>query len=76
MIQRAHVGVGISGREGMQAVMASDYSIGQFRLFFYFFFFIYFFIFYISFQVPPTSSSHPWSAVVQTPLFGRPLLFL
>jgi len=31
MIQEAHVGVGISGQEGMQAVNASDYAIGQFR---------------------------------------------
>ncbi|KAJ3445333.1 putative phospholipid-transporting atpase [Anaeramoeba flamelloides] len=31
MIQAAHVGVGISGNEGMQAVNASDYSIAQFR---------------------------------------------
>ncbi|KAA6389528.1 MAG: putative Phospholipid-transporting ATPase 3, partial [Streblomastix strix] len=31
MIQKAHIGVGISGNEGMQAVMASDYSIAQFR---------------------------------------------
>lgn len=31
MIQRARVGVGISGREGLQAACASDYSIGQFR---------------------------------------------
>ena len=31
MIQMAHVGVGISGQEGMQAVNASDYAIGQFR---------------------------------------------
>ncbi len=31
MIQNAHVGVGISGQEGMQAVNASDYAIGQFR---------------------------------------------
>eukprot|EP00762_Andalucia_godoyi_P004804 ANDGO_07205.mRNA.1 Phospholipid-transporting ATPase 3 len=31
MIQAAHVGVGISGLEGMQAARASDYSIGQFR---------------------------------------------
>lgn len=31
MIQSAHVGVGISGQEGMQAVNASDYSIAQFR---------------------------------------------
>ena len=30
MIQMAHVGVGISGQEGMQAVNASDYAIGQF----------------------------------------------
>ncbi|KMZ61764.1 putative Phospholipid-transporting ATPase [Zostera marina] len=30
MIQAAHVGVGISGLEGMQAVMASDFSIAQF----------------------------------------------
>ena len=31
MIQKAHVGVGISGLEGLQAAGASDYSIGQFR---------------------------------------------
>ncbi|RKO94826.1 hypothetical protein BDK51DRAFT_24179, partial [Blyttiomyces helicus] len=31
MIQAAHVGVGIAGEEGMQAVMASDYAIAQFR---------------------------------------------
>ncbi|KAM9807757.1 phospholipid-transporting ATPase ID [Neosynchiropus ocellatus] len=31
MIQTAHIGVGISGQEGMQAVLASDYSIAQFR---------------------------------------------
>lgn len=31
MIQAAHVGVGISGQEGMQAVNSSDYAIGQFR---------------------------------------------
>ncbi|XP_053599624.1 probable phospholipid-transporting ATPase IA isoform X4 [Plodia interpunctella] len=31
MIQRASVGVGISGVEGLQAVCASDYSIAQFR---------------------------------------------
>jgi len=31
MIQAAHIGVGISGQEGMQAVMASDFSIAQFR---------------------------------------------
>lgn len=27
----AHIGVGISGQEGTQAVMSSDYSFGQFR---------------------------------------------
>ena len=31
MIQAAHIGVGISGNEGMQAVMASDFAIAQFR---------------------------------------------
>lgn len=31
MIQAAHVGIGISGQEGMQAVLASDYAIAQFR---------------------------------------------
>ncbi|KAI8829565.1 hypothetical protein BJ741DRAFT_712833 [Chytriomyces cf. hyalinus JEL632] len=31
MIQEADIGVGISGKEGLQAVMASDYAIGQFR---------------------------------------------
>ena len=29
MIQSAHVGVGISGQEGLQAANASDYSIAQ-----------------------------------------------
>ena len=31
MIQAAHVGVGISGQEGLQAARASDFSIGQFK---------------------------------------------
>jgi len=31
MILKAHIGVGISGREGAQAAMSSDYSIAQFR---------------------------------------------
>ncbi|KAJ3184415.1 hypothetical protein HDU85_001720 [Gaertneriomyces sp. JEL0708] len=31
MIQEAHVGVGIAGQEGLQAAMASDYVIAQFR---------------------------------------------
>ncbi|XP_078180817.1 putative phospholipid-transporting ATPase 4 isoform X2 [Carex rostrata] len=31
MIQEADIGVGISGVEGMQAVMASDFAISQFR---------------------------------------------
>ena len=29
MIQKAHVGVGISGVEGLQAACASDYAIAQ-----------------------------------------------
>ena len=31
MIQSAHIGVGISGQEGLQAVNSSDFSIAQFR---------------------------------------------
>uniref|UniRef100_A0A1X7U3D1 Phospholipid-transporting ATPase n=1 Tax=Amphimedon queenslandica TaxID=400682 RepID=A0A1X7U3D1_AMPQE len=31
MIKAAHIGVGISGLEGQQAVLSSDYSFGQFR---------------------------------------------
>ncbi|CAH1113541.1 unnamed protein product [Psylliodes chrysocephalus] len=31
MIRKAHIGVGISGAEGLQAACASDYSIAQFR---------------------------------------------
>eukprot|EP00301_Raphidiophrys_heterophryoidea_P000794 c10395_g1_i2.p1 GENE.c10395_g1_i2~~c10395_g1_i2.p1 ORF type:complete len:850 (+),score=221.38 c10395_g1_i2:35-2551(+) len=31
MIQGAHIGIGIAGQEGCQAVRSSDYSIGQFR---------------------------------------------
>merc|ERR1711988_655293 len=31
MIQEAHIGVGIKGEEGVQAVNASDYAIAQFR---------------------------------------------
>jgi len=31
MIQEAHIGIGISGLEGQQAVNASDFSIAQFR---------------------------------------------
>ncbi|XP_075248083.1 putative phospholipid-transporting ATPase IM isoform X2 [Convolutriloba macropyga] len=30
MIKKAHIGVGVEGNEGMQAVMNSDYSIAQF----------------------------------------------
>jgi hypothetical protein len=29
MIQQADIGVGISGREGLQAARAADYSIGS-----------------------------------------------
>ena len=29
MIQSAHIGIGISGQEGLQAVNSSDYAIGQ-----------------------------------------------
>lgn len=29
MIQEANIGVGISGREGLQAARAADYSIGS-----------------------------------------------
>lgn len=29
MIQKAHVGIGISGVEGLQAACASDYAIAQ-----------------------------------------------
>ncbi|AWP08276.1 Phospholipid-translocating ATPase [Scophthalmus maximus] len=31
MIKTAHIGVGLSGQEGMQAALASDYSFAQFR---------------------------------------------
>ncbi|XP_045910425.1 probable phospholipid-transporting ATPase IM [Micropterus dolomieu] len=31
VLPAAHIGVGISGQEGMQAVLASDYSFAQFR---------------------------------------------
>eukprot|EP00002_Diphylleia_rotans_P017039 TRINITY_DN3306_c0_g1_i13.p1 TRINITY_DN3306_c0_g1~~TRINITY_DN3306_c0_g1_i13.p1 ORF type:complete len:1721 (-),score=210.94 TRINITY_DN3306_c0_g1_i13:658-5088(-) len=31
MIQEANVGIGLSGKEGMQAVQSSDYAISQFR---------------------------------------------
>eukprot|EP01135_Chromosphaera_perkinsii_P001428 Nk52_evm12s168 gene=Nk52_evmTU12s168 len=31
MIQTANIGIGIAGQEGMQAKMASDFAIGQFR---------------------------------------------
>lgn len=32
MIQEAHVGIGISGREGKQAVNCSDFAIGRFQM--------------------------------------------
>lgn len=38
MIQTAHVGVGISGNEGMQATNSSDYSIAQVGADFWFLF--------------------------------------
>ncbi|XP_075788958.1 phospholipid-transporting ATPase ID isoform X2 [Pelodiscus sinensis] len=31
MIKTAHIGIGISGQEGMQAVLSSDFSFAQFR---------------------------------------------
>jgi phospholipid-transporting ATPase len=31
MIQKAHVGVGIYGKEGQQAARSADYAIGQFK---------------------------------------------
>lgn len=31
LVAAAHIGIGISGQEGMQAVLASDFSIAQFR---------------------------------------------
>ena len=31
VVLEAHIGVGISGQEGRQAVLASDFSFGQFR---------------------------------------------
>lgn len=31
MIQAADVGIGISGQEGMQAVMASDFALSRFK---------------------------------------------
>ena len=31
MIRAAHVGIGVAGQEGMQAVRSSDYSIQEFR---------------------------------------------
>ena len=31
MIQKADIGVGIAGREGMQAVMASDFAMARFH---------------------------------------------
>ena len=31
MIMQADVGVGIAGREGLQAARSADYAIGQFR---------------------------------------------
>ena len=31
MMQKANVGVGIAGKEGMQAVMASDFAMARFR---------------------------------------------
>jgi phospholipid-transporting ATPase len=30
MIQKAHIGVGVAGKEGLQAVNTADYAIGQF----------------------------------------------
>ena len=31
MIQEAHIGIGIRGREGTAAAMAADYMIGKFK---------------------------------------------
>lgn len=44
MIQTAHVGVGISGNEGLQAANSSDYSIAQVS-------WIYIYIYFISISI-------------------------
>ena len=31
MISQAHIGIGIAGREGMQAARSADFAIGKFR---------------------------------------------
>jgi P-type E1-E2 ATPase len=31
MIMEAHIGIGLYGNEGMNAVQASDYALGEFR---------------------------------------------
>ena len=36
MIMEAHIGVGVQGKEGTQAVRSSDYAICQFRFLFIF----------------------------------------
>lgn len=58
MIQQADIGVGISGREGLQAARAADYSIGSKSVSKIFFLSsnLKIHVVYIFFHMPPTAS--------------------
>ncbi|GJN06307.1 hypothetical protein PR202_ga24024 [Eleusine coracana subsp. coracana] len=62
MIQMADVGVGISGQEGRQAVMASDFSMGQFR-----FLVPLLYVLYTAFTL--TTAITEWSSLLYTVLY-------
>ncbi|CAB4268768.1 unnamed protein product [Prunus armeniaca] len=63
MIQMADVGVGISGQEGRQAVMASDFAMGQFR----FLVPLYWYVLFTSFSL--TTAITEWSSMLYSIIY-------
>lgn len=66
-LQAAHVGVGISGKEGLQATMASDYAIAQVGVMWCMMLHCvwWFVVFFFSVSVSGEASVCPWSMELQ-----------
>lgn len=61
MIQAAHVGIGISGMEGLQAACASDYAIAQVcEIFVYVFFYFFTSFGFVSVSLFNQIAFRPW----------------
>ncbi|KAK4476675.1 hypothetical protein RD792_015835 [Penstemon davidsonii] len=64
MIQRADVGIGISGQEGRQAVMASDFAMGQNAVFVLI---LFWYVLFTSFTL--TTAITDWSSVLYSVIY-------